>query len=176
MDSAVLHIVVTVVLTLVFAVITALIWRRAQVKTVFWWIGLTLLPAGLYFLGLAPAIEGAVTTLSDWAMGVQFTPAVWAGIVLAGLSALLLLGSRLIPSESAADRRAARKEAAKQPRTASGRPAATTSGRRTPAVSSGASSASTSQPAAGTQTTAQAAGSDAEFDEGLADDAFLEWA
>ena len=59
MDPNVLHLVVAAVLTVVFVVITALVWSRAQVKTVFWWIGLSLLPMGLYLLGLAPAVVGA---------------------------------------------------------------------------------------------------------------------
>ena len=45
MDPNVLHLVVAGALTVVFVIITALVWKRAQVKTVFWWIGLTLLPA-----------------------------------------------------------------------------------------------------------------------------------
>ena len=44
MDPNVLHLVVAGALTLVFVVITALLWSRAQVKTVFWWIGFTLVP------------------------------------------------------------------------------------------------------------------------------------
>lgn len=171
MQPDVLHIVITVVLTLLFAVVTALIWRRAQVKTVFWWIGLTLLPAGVYLLGLAPAVDGAITTLTSWVQGLVLTPLVWTGIVLAGLSALLMLGSRLIPSESLADRRAARKDAAKQPRTASGsaaptarasasgRPRPAVTGRDTSAAAGGATRPGTAAPGN------QAAGSDAEFDE-----------
>ncbi|MBB1496298.1 hypothetical protein J4N02_09810 [Propioniciclava sp. MC1595] len=110
MDPNVLHLVVAAVLTVVFVVITALVWSRAQVKTVFWWIGLSLLPMGLYLLGLAPAVVGAYETLRDWAYALQLTPVAWVGIALAGLSALLMLGSRLIPSESYRDRRAAQKE------------------------------------------------------------------
>lgn len=110
MDPNVLHLVVAGVLTLVFVVITALIWSRAQVKTVFWWIGLTLVHMAIYLLGLAPAVVGAYETLRDWAYGLQLTPVVWVGIVLAGLATLLTFGSRLIPSESYRDRRAALKE------------------------------------------------------------------
>lgn len=73
MDPNVLHLIVAAVSTLAFAVVTALIWKRGQVKTVFWWIGLTLLPFGLYLLGLAPALQGAVETLTAWATGLTFT-------------------------------------------------------------------------------------------------------
>lgn len=158
-DPNVLHLVVAGVLTLVFVVITAIIWSRAQVKTVFWWIGLSLLPLGLYFLGLGPAVEGAWHTLEAWARGLQATPMVWVGVALAGLSALLILGSRLIPSESAKDRRAARKAAAaeKKPVTNGGRPAVAS---RPASPGATAAPARPAAPAKG-----QPAGSDDEFDE-----------
>lgn len=156
MDPNVLHLVVAGVLTLVFVVITALIWSRAQVKTVFWWLGLTLLPLGVYFLGLGPAVTGAWETLGAWAAGLQLTPMVWAGIALAGLSALLMFGSRLIPSESRKDRRAAAKTA-RDKREATG-------GSR-PAVASRPTAQPTSAPARPAAQRPQASGGDAEFDE-----------
>ncbi|MDO5533750.1 MAG: hypothetical protein Q4F65_03755 [Propionibacteriaceae bacterium] len=157
MDPNVLHLVVAGVLTLVFVVITALIWSRAQVKTVFWWIGLTLLPLGVYFLGLGPAVTGAWETLRDWAIGLQLTPMVWVGVALATLSVLLMLGSRLIPSESFRDRRALAKDKRKQEASAAkpavaGRPAA-------PAPSPSRPASAPAKAPSG-----QAAG-DAEFDE-----------
>ena len=156
MDPNVLHLVVAGVLTLVFVVITALVWSRAQVKTVFWWIGLCLLPLGLVLLGLGPAVEGAWYTLLDWARGLQLTPMVWVGVVLAGLSAVLMLGSRLIPSESYRDRRAAAKAAREKAKvTGAGRPAVAAR----PAAPTAAP-----QRQAGTPKD-QAPGSDAEFDE-----------
>lgn len=121
MDPNIIHLIVAGGLTLVCVVVTALIWRSAQVKTVFWWIGLTLLPMGLYLLGLGPAAAGAYETLTAWAGALEFSPLVWTGVTLASLSALLILGSRLIPSESLADRREARKAAATT--TASKKPA-----------------------------------------------------
>lgn len=125
MDPNVLHLAVAVGLTLVLVVVTALIWSKAQVKTVFWWIGLTLLPLGLYLLGLAPALVGAYETLWAWWTSLSFTPVIWVGLVLAGLSALLMLGSRLIPSESRADRRAARQARSAAAVAPAGRPAST---------------------------------------------------
>lgn len=155
MDPNVLHLVVAGVLTLVFVVITALIWSRAQVKTVFWWIGLSLLPLGIYFLGLGPAAEGAWETLLAWARALQVTPMVWVGVALAGLSAVLMLGSRLIPSESSKDRRAAARAARDKEKV---------SGSSRPAVAARpASTTAPSRPAPARQ--GQAAGDDAEFDE-----------
>lgn len=92
-------------------IITALLWRSAQVKTVFWWIGLCLVPMAVYLAGLAPAVVGAYDTLRLWWGTLSFTPVVWTGLVLGGLAAVLMLGSRMIPSESYRDRRAAAKAA-----------------------------------------------------------------
>ncbi len=92
-------------------IITALLWRSAQVKTVFWWIGLCLVPMAVYLAGLAPAVVGAYDTLRLWWGTLSFTPVVWTGLVLGGLAALLMLGSRMIPSESYRDRRVANKAA-----------------------------------------------------------------
>ncbi|MFV0451733.1 MAG: hypothetical protein ACK5LS_05720 [Propioniciclava sp.] len=111
MDPNILHLAVAAGLTLVFVVITALIWRRAQVKTVFWWIGLCLVPMAIYLAGLAPAVVGAYETLRFWWGTLTFTPVIWTGLALGGVATFLMLGSRLIPSESYADRRAERKEA-----------------------------------------------------------------
>ncbi|MFV0406015.1 MAG: hypothetical protein ACK5LN_04225 [Propioniciclava sp.] len=115
MDPNLLHLAVAAGLTLVCVAITALIWSRAQVKTVFWWIGLTLVPMALYLAGLGPAVVGAYETLRLWWGTLTFTPVVITGLVLAGVSAFLILGSRLIPSESYADRRAERKAAKAAP-------------------------------------------------------------
>ncbi|WP_454229174.1 hypothetical protein [Propioniciclava flava] len=106
MDANLIHLLIASVTTVVCVIITALIWRRAQVKTVFWWIGLTLLPMAIYLAGLGSAAEGAARSFYAWWNGLQFTPIQWVGLVLGGIGALLLVGSRLIPSESAKDRRA----------------------------------------------------------------------
>lgn len=168
MDPNVLHLVVAGVLTLVFLVVTALIWSRAQVKTVFWWIGLTLVPMALYLLGLGPAVVGAYETLREWAYSVQTTPVVWVGIVLAGLSALLMLGSRLIPSESYRDRRAALKEKKAKAAAPESSARGVAAGSR-PAVGSSAPTGSTTpatRPAAQPKPSASKGGSgDAEMDE-----------
>ncbi|MFT3875192.1 MAG: hypothetical protein QM708_02010 [Propioniciclava sp.] len=129
MDPNALHLIIAAVLTVVGVVITALIWKSAQVKTVFWWIGLTMIPMAIYLVGLAPAVAGAITTLRIWWGTLTLTPIVWVGIVMGGLGALLIFGSRLIPSESRADRKALKASGKdKKPKAATpakgGRPAA----------------------------------------------------
>ena len=156
MDPNIIHLLIAGVATVVCVVVTALIWRRAQVKTVFWWIGLTLLPMAVYLAGLGTAAEGAARTLYAWWNGLQFTPIEWVGLVLGGLGALLLVGSRLIPSESAKDRREAAK-AGKQPTPVKGAPSAAGLPAR-PAAASAPRPATTSTPPAGSS-------SESEFDE-----------
>lgn len=162
-DPSLTHLIVAAVLTVVSVVITALIWKRAQVKTVFWWIGASLVPMAVYLVGLAPATVGAYDTLRQWWGTLTFSPIVITGFVLAGLATMLIAGSRLIPSESYRDRRAALKAKAS---TDTGRPAAS-GGRPTPAVAGSRPSATPTaapgrpaapaQPASGT--------GDAEMDE-----------
>ena len=90
MDPNIIHLLIAGVATVVCVVVTALIWRRAQVKTVFWWIGLTLLPMAVYLAGLGTAAEGAARTLYAWWNGLQFTPIEWVGLVLGGLGITLV--------------------------------------------------------------------------------------
>lgn len=155
MDSNLIHLIIAGVATVACVIVTALAWKRAQVKTVFWWIGLTLVPMAIYLAGLGGAAEGAARTLYGWWNALDFTPMEWVGLVLGGLSVLLMLGSRLIPSESAKDRRElakAERQAAKAER---GKPAASIAPRTTAA-------APQPQPQPGT---AAAPGADNEFDE-----------
>ena len=154
MDANLIHLLIASVTTVVCVIITALIWRRAQVKTVFWWIGLTLLPMAIYLAGLGSAAEGAARSLYAWWNGLQFTPIQWVGLVLGGIGALLLVGSRLIPSESAKDRRAAAK--AEKQAASNGRPAS-------PGLPATSTSAPASRPAPAA--TPPAAGGESDFDE-----------
>lgn len=160
MDPNALHLIIAAVLTVVGVVITALIWKSAQVKTVFWWIGITMIPVAVYLVGLAPAVAGAITTLRAWWGTLTFTPVVWLGFILGGLGTLLLLGSRLIPSESRADRKALRESG--QRGKGGKAPASVTSaagnGRPAPAPAPRPGTPAASGPA-------PAQGDDAEFDE-----------
>lgn len=143
MDPNVLHLAIAAGLTLICVIITALIWRRAQVKTVFWWIGLCLVPMAIYLAGLGPAVVGAYETLRYWWGTLTFTPVVWTGLILGGIATFLIVGSRLIPSESYADRRAERKAAAKAAKDA---PAAKPT-QRTSVAAKPSPSAAAAQPA-----------------------------
>ena len=160
MDSNLIHLIIAGVATVACVVVTALVWKRAQVKTVFWWIGLTLVPMAIYLAGLGGAAEGAARTLYGWWNALDFTPMEWVGLVLGGLSVLLMLGSRLIPSESAKDRREAAKAERQAAKVERGKPAAGLAPRAAaPAPQTQA------QPPSSAPAKAAPAGADNEFDE-----------
>ncbi|MFE6051723.1 hypothetical protein ACFQ6N_13270 [Kitasatospora sp. NPDC056446] len=58
------------------------------------WFAVALLPAGLYLTGLFPLASTIGRAFTDWAAKLVFDPRVWTGIVLLGVSAVLLLTTR----------------------------------------------------------------------------------
>ncbi len=97
LDPVLLQLIVAGGLTLLGIVVTALIWKRAKVRTVVWWLGLSLVPISIYLLGLAPQVIGAYETLRLWYGTLTLTPVVWVGVALFGLGLLLMIVSRLLP-------------------------------------------------------------------------------
>lgn len=134
MDPNVLHLIIAAALTVLGVVITALIWKSAQVKTVFWWIGMTMIPMAVYLAGLGPAVVGAITTMRLWWGTLTFTPIVWVALVMGGLGSLLVVGSRLIPSESRADRKALKASTSGKTANEGGRPAPKAAAPRSAAI------------------------------------------
>lgn len=58
--------------------------------------GLTLLPAAALMTGTLEMFTEIGGSVADWATSLVLSPVVWAGIVLAGLSVLLLGGSAVL--------------------------------------------------------------------------------
>ena len=85
-------------LSLVGIVVTAIIWKLAKVRTVVWWLGLSLVPIDVYLLGLVPLMIDGYQTLRQWYGTLAVTPLVWTGAALGGLGVLLMLVSRVIPA------------------------------------------------------------------------------
>jgi hypothetical protein len=83
--------------TLLGLLIVVVLWPRASWKAILAWLGLTLLPLGLYLVGLAQHLIDAWNALALWWQGLVFTVPVLAGLSVLGLAVLLLLVSRLIP-------------------------------------------------------------------------------
>ena len=107
MDQNLLHLLVAGGLTLIGVIITAIIWRAAKVRTVVWWLGLSLIPISVYLLGLSQQTVDAYTTLRAWYDGLTLTPMVWTGFAALGLGVLLMLVSRVIPARPRKKRAAA---------------------------------------------------------------------
>ena len=58
--------------------------------------GLTLLPPAAWMTGTLEMFTEIGSSVADWATHLVLSPIVWAGIVLAGLSVLLLGGSAML--------------------------------------------------------------------------------
>lgn len=84
--------------TVLGLVLVAVLWSRAPWKAVLAWLGITLVPIGLWLAGLAPAAIDGWNTLALWWQGLVFTLPVLIGVSLLGLAALLLVVSRLTPN------------------------------------------------------------------------------
>ena len=80
----------TAVLTAVGAAWTWYAFRHRGAASGLRGAGLTLLPAAAYLTGTMEMFTEIGTSVVDWATSVVLSPVVWAGIVLAGLSVVLL--------------------------------------------------------------------------------------
>lgn len=98
MDLSLWVIIVVIGWTVLGLVLVAVLWARAPWKAVLAWLGITLIPIGLWLAGLAQAAIDGWNTLALWWQGLTYTLPVLVGVSLLGLAALLLLVSRLTPN------------------------------------------------------------------------------
>lgn len=82
--------VLTAVLTALGAAWTWYAFRRRGVASGLRGAGLTLVPPAAFLTGTLEMVTEIGTSIADWATSLVLSPAVWAGIVLAGLSVVLL--------------------------------------------------------------------------------------
>jgi hypothetical protein len=80
----------TLTLTLIGGLWTVYAFRRRGVASGLRGAGLTLLPAAAWMTGTLEMFTDIGGAVADWATTLVFSPVVWAGIVLAGISVLLL--------------------------------------------------------------------------------------
>jgi hypothetical protein len=80
----------TLTLTLIGGLWTVYAFRRRGVASGLRGAGLTLLPAAAWMTGTMEMFTEIGGAIGDWATHLVFSPVVWAGIVLAGISVLLL--------------------------------------------------------------------------------------
>jgi hypothetical protein len=81
----------TAVLTLVGLVGTGLIWRRRGPVAGLRMLAVSLLPAAAYLTGTLRLLWEIGDAVVTWAARLAFSPMVWLGIVLAGISVLLFV-------------------------------------------------------------------------------------
>jgi hypothetical protein len=84
--------------TVLGLLLVASIWSRAPWKAVIAWLGIALVPLGLWLAGLSQQAIDGWNTLALWWQNLTFTVPVVIGLSVLGLAAVLLLGSRLVPT------------------------------------------------------------------------------
>ncbi|MFE5583569.1 hypothetical protein [Kitasatospora sp. NPDC056531] len=77
-------------------------WRR-RFRSATRWFAVALLPAGLYLTGLFPLAGTIGRAFADWAAKLVFDPRVWTGVVLLGVSAVLLVTTRWVGRRGAVE-------------------------------------------------------------------------
>ena len=119
-----------VTLTAVGLLLSGLVWRRRGAASGLRGVAWSLLPLAAALIGLLRVVWEVADSVSSWAVRLVFSPVVWAGVVVAGVSVVLFVVSgclrRRSPKPTRAERRAAR--AGDQPAAVTGdrsRPGAT---------------------------------------------------
>ncbi len=84
---------VGVALTAVGLVLSAAVWRRRGVASGVRGVAWSLLPLAAAMTGLLRVVWEVADSVSSWAVRLVFSPTVWAGIIVAGVSATLFVVS-----------------------------------------------------------------------------------
>ena len=100
MDLATWVMVVVITWTVLGLLLVALIWKRAPWKAILAWLGIALIPLGIWLVGLSQAAIDGWNTLAAWWQALVFTPQVQIGLGLLALAAALLVVSRFVPTRS----------------------------------------------------------------------------
>jgi hypothetical protein len=94
--------------------VTWLAWRRWGLAAGVRGLALSLLPLAAYLTGLLQLVWRIGDAAAEWALQLAFSPAVWVGVGLLGLSAVLYAVSARLRASSIGTRRSP--QAAAQPR------------------------------------------------------------
>lgn len=98
MDVGLWVMIIVLAWTVIGLLLTALLWTRAPWKAVMAWLGIALIPLGIWLVGLSQQAIDGWNTLVAWWQGLVFTLPVIIGLSVLGLAAALLIISRLTPS------------------------------------------------------------------------------
>jgi hypothetical protein len=81
-------------------------------------VGFTLIPVALLLTDTLQMVTQIGSAVSDWALGLAFSPATWLGIMLAGVSVVCFVVAGFLANRGADDKpageKAARKDARKE--------------------------------------------------------------
>jgi len=111
-------------LTLIGLIASWAAWRRRGVTAGVRGVAWSLLPVSLYLTGLLELVWEVVQSTTDWVAHLIFSPSVWAGVALFGVSVVLFVVSGMVRSRTAG---AAPKKPKSKPAASAGELTATTS-------------------------------------------------
>lgn len=111
-----LSLMITIGVTVFLAAITAgLFARNRGARTLLMGLGLTLIPPGLYLLGLTDLLVNGVLSIIDWAQRTVFDTPMLIGAVLLGLGLLMFLVSLAVRPRTREERRAPEVDRRREP-------------------------------------------------------------
>lgn len=123
--------------TVLGLLLVAFLWTRSPWKAVLAWLGIALLPLGIWLVGLSQAAIDGWNTVATWWQALVFTLPVIVGLSVLGLAIALLVISRLVPTK---------------PRVRKPKPTAEVSSRPAPPSGSSSTSTGSAGPASGATT------------------------
>jgi hypothetical protein len=88
--------VLTLSLTAVGGIYTWMAYQRRGLAAGLKGAGITLLPLAAYLTKTLQMFTRMVDAAADWATGLVFSPAVWLGVILAGMGVLLFGAGRVL--------------------------------------------------------------------------------
>lgn len=89
------------VLSALAGVLTYLAWQRRGARALVRGAAWTILPIAAWLTGTLRLVTEVLGDVGDWAAGLVFSPTVWLGICLAGVSAVLFGASSVLRRRSA---------------------------------------------------------------------------
>lgn len=92
-------------------------WRRRGIASGVRGVAWSLLPVSLYMTGLLELIWDVVKSVSSWVAHLIFSPTVWAGVALFGVSVVLYVVSGVAKSRRGSSEKAAKPQATSRPAT-----------------------------------------------------------
>ncbi len=102
-----------ITLTLLGGLYTYVAYQRRGVTAVLRGAGLTLLPVAAWLTGVLKLLTEVGDAVGDWAVKLAFSPSLWAGVALAGLSVVLFVVSGFLAARGVGTKTP---KAPKQPR------------------------------------------------------------